>query len=138
LLAYFVHATVWKFVVSRHGRDHGLSLGPYEAQIRDYLFRDRSRELAFIVAQHRLHVAGNEAPLAIPPHRQKLGPWRTWLFVIGGLQFHLKTDKREFPAAWRPFLGNANNPLLLTDGPNMDWRDVPILKPIIERMGRRP
>lgn len=138
LLAHFVFSTVWKFVMSKYGRDHQLDLGPYEPILRERVFGDAGTDLPFIVGRHRLHLRGSLVPLGIPPHRQKLDKWRTWMFAIGGLQFHLKTDQRPFPSDWNRFLGNDNDVLHLTEGPDNDIRYVPILQPIFTRMRKRP
>jgi hypothetical protein len=137
LLAHFVYSTVWKFAVSQHGRDNGLRLGPYEIMLRDRIFGTAPTDLPFLVGRHQFKLNKADVAIGIPPHRQKLKDWRTWLFVIGGLQFHLKLDQRPFPAEWSPFLANGNDPLLLTPGTGMDIREVPILKPIFQRMVAR-
>jgi hypothetical protein len=135
-LAHFVQSTVWKTVMSKYGVIYGLSLGPYEAQIRRRVFGGAGTDLPFLVAQHRLNQGSEPARMVIPPYRQKLRDRRVWMFVIGGLQFHLKTDKRPFPQSWEPYLGNDNDPLVLADGPELDVLEARALKPIFDRMMR--
>lgn len=134
LLAHFVHATVWKFAVSRYGRANDLSLGRYEKELRSRVFEGADPDLQFLVGRHKFVLSEKRVPIGIPPHRRKLGDLGIWLFVIGGLQFHLKTDKRPFPTSWQPYLGNGNDPLILTDGFELDILELPMLRPIIQRM----
>lgn len=137
LLSHFVHATVWKTVVSNHGRQAGVSLGPYEPLIRSIVFDGNDAHLPFMVSRNVFRLAGEDLRVGVLPHPQKLADRRTWLFAIGGLQFFLKTDQRAFPADWKPYLGNDNDPLVLTDVSEMDIRKVPILRPIFDRMAKR-
>lgn len=138
-LLHFAYAVVWRHCVSEHGRSHGLMLGDYEKKIRDALLSKGPYELELLVGFNPVTVKGEWIQLALAPYREKM-PLRTalnvWHFAVGGLDFYLKTDARLFPVAFRPYLANGNNPLVLGRRHKREIHEIPKLRPLLQGMMR--
>lgn len=138
-LLHFAYAVVWRHVVSEHGRSHGLKLGGYEQQIRNALLSNGPYDLELLIGFNPVTVKGEWIQLALAPYRERMPfktPLNVWHFTIGGLDFYLKTDARQFPQAFRPYLANANNPLVLGPRRKREIHEIPKLRPILQGMMR--
>jgi len=133
-LLHFAYAVIWRHVASEYGRSAQLDLGPYYDRILSALTGDGPFDLDLIVGADPLTVGGEQARLAIGPYREKLSGFNVWHFAISNLDFYLKTDARPYPATWRPFLANANNPVVVGRNDARDISTVPKLFPILRRM----
>lgn len=109
LLVKFIASTVWKAGVSKHMAHQGLSLGPWEARLRQYVFAGHDEPRAIVFRKYWT-VEGNEvSALACPPYNAPA--WGRWAFAfdLAGFQFGLRLDRRTNPLA--PF-----HPLMLING----------------------
>jgi hypothetical protein len=135
LLLRFAASTVWRHVVSKHGRAHGLDLGPYRKIIKEHLFQDATLPLGALVGRSNIvDPLGKRIELGLAPYRRKLLDWTIWHFTIAGFDFYLKVDKRPFPRQWKEFLANDNNPIALPLIDPQSIHEIPMLRPIFAQM----
>lgn len=137
LLLRFACGTIWRFAASRHGRSHGLDLGPYRQFLAKYLFDGATLDLETIVGRSNVvDPTGNRIEVGIAPYKQKLKDWTVWHFTIGGFDFYVKTDQRPFPRSWKPFLINDNDPIVLTLIDPQALHQIPKFQPIFTQMAK--
>ena len=134
LLAQFVCQTVWRFTASRFGR--GLSaLGPYEKILRGCVFENVQESPRFLLSRNHLRAThSTEATMTIAPFPNRMGDVRIWLFVISGVQFYLKLDRRPFPANGEEYSANLSNPVRLFELQAQLAHEVPVLQKILGNM----
>lgn len=137
-LLHFIYGTVWRHAMSVRNAADKLTLGRYEAVLRQALLDDGPYDLQALVGIQNLTLGKHgKVNFALNPYRQKLGSLNTWHFVVGGLDFHLLTDRRGFNSDWKPYLANGNDPIYLTAIDPKDMRTVPMLRPLFDRMLKR-
>lgn len=138
LLLRFIAATVWRHVVSKHGKAHDLDLGPHKATIEKYLFESEPLPFEAIVGRSNLvDLAGKRIEFGLAPYKRNLLDWEVWHFTIGGFDFYLKTDSRPFPNEWKFLLANDNDPIITPLIDPILVHDVPMLQPIFAQMLKR-
>jgi hypothetical protein len=137
LLLKFACSTIWRHVASKHGRVHGLTLGPYRQRFEDHLFEGTSLVLETLIGRSNLtDPSGQRIEVGIAPYKQKLMDWTIWTFTIGGFDFYVKLDQRPFPIAWKPFLLNDNNPVVLPLVDGLPLHEISKFQPIFAQMVR--
>lgn len=131
LLAKFAASCVWRFVNSRYGRQHGLSLGPYNQVLIDHLFGNGPTRLPLIVTVTPLiDPNGNPAPVLTMPYRTRFLELNTWVFQLNTAQFFLIVDQRKPDPRFDPVRADFANPLRLVTPPPMhvtNWRGWSLL-----------
>lgn len=133
-LVRFACLNVWRFCASKYGRGLGV-LGPYGRILQDVTFNKSLEFPDLILARNHLRVdASVEATMAIAPFPVRLAELRFWLFVLSGVQFFLKLDKRILRGANDGFLANFADPVTLVQLDPTLVHDVPILKTLMGNM----
>lgn len=136
LLTRFACLTVWRFCVSRVGRGKS-SLGPYGSDLEKIALGDLNDHPILLLCRNHLRAAhSTEATMAIAPFPTRLGDVRVWLFVVSGVQFYLKLDRRPYPANGDQFAANNSNPVRLFELPAVLAHEAPILKGLLSNMIR--
>lgn len=126
-LLRFTYAAVWKAAVTTLNGPSTGSLGPYEKILRDAIFFGGPLCLDLLVGVSGSTVQGQALDIVISPYATRLDRWRVWHFAIGPIIFYLKTDKRPWPADFRPYLANGNDRIILAEAPSRDIRNKPML-----------
>lgn len=96
LLIRFAHAVVWRHVAALEARGFGHWLGPYFKRIEDAVFRG-SPYLVVYAVDPNWQSQGERTLMAMNPCPANMPGLRLCRFDIGGLAFHMKTDKRDLP-----------------------------------------
>ena len=136
LLVHFAYATAWRHAASAASRADPPALGPFCAEMLEAMERRGPYALELVVGRNPLTIGGKRVDVAIAPYRQRMYQWNVWHFTISGLDFLLKTDRRPFPASWKPFLANGNDPLVVGLIGERGIDEVPKLMPLLRRMQR--
>lgn len=134
LLVKFAYGVVWRHVNAPMNRRLKLSLGPFEQVFRAALFEDGPLRLPVLVSPSPLAINGKSAQLGVPPYPQRLRAWRTWHFILGQLQVHVKADSRPFPTEWRDYTAGVANPLIFLRQEPIDIRDTAFLAPLMAKI----
>lgn len=118
LLSKFAVSCVWRFVNSRYGKRHGLSLGPYNQVIVDHLFGDVPGQFPVIVTGTPLaDSAGDPAPILTMPYRTRFIDLNAWVFQLNTAQFFLIVDQRKPDPRFDSVRADTSNPLRLVMPP---------------------
>jgi hypothetical protein len=134
LLAKFAYGVVWRHVNAPMNIRMRLSLGPFEEKLRAALFHDGPLDLPVLMSPSPLSINGRPAPLGIPPYSRKLQQWRTWHFILGRIQVHVKTDSKPFPAEWHEYTAGVADPLIFLRQDSIDIRQTAFLAPLIAKI----
>lgn len=134
LLSQFVMSVIWRFAVSRHGRDAGISLGSFAGPLADWIFRGTPNRPEIFVVRHEFQIDGRTIAMASYPHRFKLSDLNWWRFHISGFGFQMKLDRRPsgLPAG---LLVEGNHDLAVAQTGPTDAREF---REIHERMAAGP
>lgn len=118
LLMKFIYGVVWRHIAAPSSNISVHALGAYRSIIERALFEDGSLELEAIASIPNLRMHGTKpVQIGIEPYAVRIDAVRGWHFVLGHLQFVLKTDKRPFPAHLRRWLASHSTLALLEDAP---------------------
>ncbi|MFT4894766.1 MAG: hypothetical protein ACI8QU_001577 [Devosia litorisediminis] len=125
LLVKFVAATLWRAAVSPHMSHEGLSLGPWEFSLRNFVFNDVGDEPRVIVVRKVWTVDGKEHPeIAVPPYGAPKWGKRAYTFDLSGFGWGIRLDNRSYPQS--PFhndlLCNQRDPMPVL---NAGTKDIP-------------
>lgn len=110
-LAAFVTSVVWRAAISREPAFDGINLGPHLHRARDIAFSHGGK--GFPVIANRLaspHL--NVRQFYVIPARQRLRDLNTYVFMLGGFQFHLIADRRPVPRHLQPLVINGQTELV--------------------------
>jgi hypothetical protein len=132
-LLRFAYAIVWRHAVGQVSPSL-LQLGPFERVIFDQLSSDGPYDLQLLIGASPLTLQGRPLTLAIAPYRDRMTIWNVIHFTLSGLDFYLKVDQRPFPTAFRPYLANDNDPVIISNPGARSVHQVPKLRPIFEQM----
>lgn len=124
-LVRFAYAVTWRHAVCKEGRAVGPKLGLYEQMLLERLLGDGPYDLQLLVGINPLTLQGKRFIACIPPFRNRFENYSVIQFTISGLDFYLKTDQRDFPDSWIPFLANDNDPVVLGRVDERDALKVP-------------
>ena len=134
LLTRFACLTVWRFCVSQVGRGKS-SLGNYGPLLESIALGEGEEHPTLLLCRNHLRATtSTEATMAIAPFPTRLEGVRVWLFVVSGVQFYLKLDRRMYPANGEQFAANKSNPVRLFELPPVLAHEAPILKGLLSNM----
>lgn len=137
-LSRFAYGTVWRHVMAPVSEQSALRLGPYRERIERSLFGNDPFDLPVLVALANLRGHdGNRVPLGLYPHRVKLSGRTAWHFIVGLLEFYIKTDNQPWPKEWAYALSD-NDPLMLCQTDPFDLASVPMLREVTDRIRASP
>ena len=129
---------MWRHAVSKHGKRHGLNLGPYCKIIEGHLFGDAALSMdAFIGRSNLLDPNGKRVEIGLAPYKRRVLKWTIWHFSIAGFDFYIKTDQQPFPRQWREFLANDNDPITIPVIDPLHLHQIPMLKPLFSQMMKK-
>ncbi len=134
LLTRFACLTVWRFCVSQVGRGKA-ALGPYAPVLEKIALGEVDNHPVLLLCRNHLRATNTtEATMAIAPFPTRLDGVRVWLFVISGVQFYLKLDRKPYPANGEQFAANKSDPVRLFELPAILAHEAPILKGLLSNM----
>ena len=138
LLYQFVCSTVWRTAVSNKTLPADVGLGHYEPILQADSFANSREgpELSFLVWRSQLtssnHAVSN---LIAVPHKIRIDGVRFFRFLVSGLTFDLKVDRRpDFPAL-DLFKANGKDPIIVVCSPPLELALHPGLANIFNNMG---
>ena len=138
MLANFVYACVWRYVMSTHGAVDGLKLGRYEAILRGCLFDGDDCLLPVIVGMSHLRDEhGEPQRLCIPPFYSRAAPANRWVFTVGYLDFMVFCDSRPIAHKLAGGLANRDNPLLCGKTDGQLFTESHVLQPLIRQIAKQ-
>jgi hypothetical protein len=130
-LSKFVASVIWREVHS-FGSER---LGPYEKDVRGHVFSDGKLSWPMMVWRDFFTLdEGKAIEFNIHPYRTKFIDRNAWMFTALGFSFIAICDKRGTAIIPEEMIANRANPLRVMVGHPMNFREVPTLKPIHERM----
>lgn len=110
-IAAFVTSVIWRAAISREPAFDGINLGPHLHRARDIAFG--YRDDGFPVIAHRLASPNlNVRHFYVIPERRRLGDLNTYVFMLGGFQFHFIADSRPVPHTLQPLVINGQTELV--------------------------
>lgn len=131
MFSKFVAAVIWREV-------HSFSLenlGPYETIIRNHVFADGDLDWPIMVWRDFFTLdQGKAIEFNTHPYRTKFLDRNAWMFTALGFSFIAVCDKRGVNVIPDEMIADRANPLRVIVGHQMDYRDVPTLRPILDRM----
>jgi hypothetical protein len=137
-LRRFALSVVWREVHSANGQKSGLSLGPYEEDVRRAVFCTVDLPWTLLVSRTRFTLEDRRpVKFALHPFRVRFGGLSAWTFTAVGHSFWLISDRRGLPAAHNDFRADSRNPAVVVVGHEQDFRSVRILQNLLSSMLRR-
>lgn len=137
-LARFAYGTVWRHLMAPVSKQEPSRLGPYKDRIEQALFDNYPFDMPVLVAMANLRGHdGSRVPLGLYPHRVKLNGRTAWHFIVGLLEFYLKTDNQPWPKDWA-FAFSDQDPLMLGQTDAFDLATVPMLREVTDRIRASP
>lgn len=138
LLMRFIYGTIWRHVVAPSTVGDGRRLGPYRRRFEAALFHGGPFHLPALASISNLRGSdGKRVPCGLSPYRNKVGDRAIWHFVVGHLDFMLKTDNQDWPAAWSEMFADRD-PLVLFQADAVDIATVPLLRHLTDNIRASP
>lgn len=117
LLVKFASAVLWRAATAPKTASPDIDLGPWDFQLRQYLFGNSDYRPSVCILQLRWTVGGNYVgDITVQPYRALLRGRRTYLFDLAGFRFLIRLNNRgNAPEFSHQFRANGQNPLLVLD-----------------------
>lgn len=130
-LSQFVAATIWREVNSTSSD----RLGPYGGTVMRHVFEGGPLNWPILVVRD-FFTLDDKKPIEFNTHPYKVNfsDRNAWMFTVLGFTFIVISDKRGFSMLPKEMNGREANPLRVIVGYPEDYRNVPTLRPIFDRM----
>lgn len=138
-LAKFAYACIWRYVMSKHGREVGLKLGRYEQIMRDSIFEGEAPSLPVMIGMsHLRNEGGSPQKICVPPFYSRASPANRWVFTVGYLDFMVFCDQRSISPNFAGALAHRDDPLLCGKTEGQLFTESKVLGPLVRKMAEHP
>ena len=133
LLRSFALLTIWREV--HFSQVSGVTLGPYESPIRDFLFRGAPPPPWPVFVQRTNFVLdGRAVDYNLHPYRIRFSDRTGWMMATAGVSFIVVTDKRGIQPAFIDLRADVGDPATVTVPSPLPFTEVGALKVILAGM----
>ena len=134
-LAKFAYACVWRYVMSKYGREDGLKLGRYEKIISASIFEGEVPVLPVMIGMsHLRNEQGLPQKICVPPFYSRASPANRLVFTVGYLDFMVFCDQRSISPNFAGALAHHDDPLLCGKTEGLLFTESKVLGPLVRKM----